>query len=218
MISILSSLTWLSLLSPLSLMIIYTLLFKFDCRMSPLNFVLDDTRPYCCQIWLTYVSSHICTHPKNTCTRWYTLSFSNLMSYIFLVISVLDDKIHPVTFVLKWCFNILPTPSSCISTFPSLRHTPLFCCICMQYNIDLHATKKLHTSNGLPITEPTPWPPRHEEIAYVEWVATIDPTPCGWTTARFLCREYPRDKKWSVCVWMTKLFIKRYVFTRNTFN
>ena len=25
----------------------------------------------------------------------------------------------------------------------------------MQYNIDLHATKKLHTSNGLPITEPT---------------------------------------------------------------
>ena len=110
----------------------------FDCCMSPLNFVLDDTRPYCCQIWLTYVSSHICTHPKNTCTRWYTLSFSNLMSYIFLVISVLDDKIHPVTFVLKWCFNILPTPSSCLGyVSPCYVIHPYFSCVCMQCNIDL---------------------------------------------------------------------------------
>jgi hypothetical protein len=105
--------------STLYLMIHALIVVKFDWHMSPLTFALTLKIPV----------------PD---TRWYTLSFSNLMSYIFLVISVLDDKIHPVTFVLKWCLNILPTPSSCLGyVSPCYVIHPYFSCVCMQCNIDL---------------------------------------------------------------------------------
>jgi hypothetical protein len=79
--------------------------------------------------------------------------------------------------------------------YVSLRYVihPHFSCVCMQYNIDLHATKKI-ASNGLPITEPTPWPPRHEEIAYIKWVANnranaLTSTPTKKLHTSMGCRE-----------------------------
>ena len=156
--------------STLYLMIHALIVVKFDWHMSPLTFALTLKIPV----------------PD---TRWYTLSFSNLMSYIFLVISVLDDKIHPVTFVLKWRFNIHLTPSSCLSTYPFVTsYTPILVAYACSIILTSTPRRKLHTSNGLPTTEPTPWPPRHEEIA-VEWVA--DNRQRLWVyNMVILCREY----------------------------
>ena len=102
--------------STLYLMIHALIVAKFDWHMSPLTFALtlkipvpnDIHSPF--QIWCR----------------------------IFPVISVLDDTIHPDIFVLKWCFNILPTPSSCLGyVSPCYVIHPYFSCVCMQYNIDL---------------------------------------------------------------------------------
>ena len=171
---------------------IYTLLFKFDVvyflSSQSLMIQYTLTSSYSNDVLISFQ-----LHPVALVKYPLVMSYTPIL--VAYACSIILTSMIKYTLSPSYSNDVLISIPIQLPQYVSLRYVihPHFSCVCMQYNIDLHATKKI-ASNGLPITEPTPWPPRHEEIAYIKWVANnranaLTSTPTKKLHTSMGCRE-----------------------------